>query len=306
LSSGVHVFYVQAVDDAGLATDSFIQSGARRSFVANFDPNTWFRTDGQGRFTFVADGTEPHVSGDTLDGGRVRSITSWASASDVDGSVTGIQFRVGGNDWERARPGSADIEGSTGSVRDGDYDFLARSVDDLGRSDGTPARIRFYVGWKPLFLSEATVSGVQFVQYPRDGDTVVVGPAGTFRIKFYATDRDPTGVDGYSFSLDGAPFGGVDPALTSANVTERVPARGYLQTIVLPPESDEYAWEGEHLLAVRCLDLGGRLGYSKNPRFEDYLLPNGRPDVARLAAAASIRFNIVKARGAGGSGRVSP
>jgi len=297
LASGVHIFYVQSLDEAGLATDSFSQDSSRRSFVANFDPDTWFETNAD--TIFVADGTEAHVAGDTLEGGRIRSITAHASAKDRDGSVAKLQYRLDGDNWtDRTDAGATNVEVGASQIREGDHKLSVRGVDNLGRPDGTPAQFRFYVGYKPVFYETYfdQVRVINFVQFPRDGDIVTVGPDGRFTVKFFA--RDPDGaVAGYAFGLDDETFGGYEPALTVSDQLNEIPAGGILWTLQLPEGAE---WEGEHTLTVRATD-DVRQAYTKNPRCEDcYIEELERCDEQCMREAGKIHFTVV--RQAGGHG----
>jgi hypothetical protein len=302
LSSGVHVLYVQALDEAGLATDSYVQSASRRSVVANFDPDSWFETNESGRVVFVADGTQPHVQGDTLLGGTVRRITSRVSARDRDGSIGRMQFRVDGDNWsDSSQPGDSLIEVGSGSLRDGDHVLQARGVDNLARTDGTPAELRFVIGFKPVFHTEYTMQNIPFVQYPREGGVVEVDASGSFTIKFFALDKEggPGPVAGYAWSLDGGPFGGDDLPLSQPDAAHGVPSGGYYMTIQLPEETDDYQWEGPHTIAIRARDLGNTWGFSNNPRCEEHYNEfQERCDWAEMKDAAAIQFTVVRRAGA--------
>lgn len=304
LSSGVHVLYVQAVDEAGLATDSYLQSSSRRSFVANFDPDTWYATNENGQIVYVADGTEAHVAGDTLEGGRLRSITARASASDRDGTIAKMQHRVDGDNWtDKIGVGSTNVEISSGLQREGDHVLYARGVDNLGRPDGTPTRLKFYIGYKPLFFETYfdSTRQIQFVQYPRDGDVVTVDATGSFAVRFFAKDFDGS-IAGYSYSLDDDPFGGDEIPLSQADLVHSVPAGGHYWTLQLPAGT---AWEGEHTLTVRAND-SVRYGFTKNPRCEDCYNPlNDRCDAECMKDAGEIRFTVVRQAGGHGGRSIS-
>jgi len=296
LPSGVHIFYVQALDEAGLATDSFSQASSRRSFVANFDPDTWFETVNDTIF-WSNDGG--HFAGDTLGGESLRSITAHASAKDRDGSVAKLQYRLGGDNWtDKTDAGTTNVEVSASQIRQGNHDFAVRGVDNLSRPDGTEAKFRFYVGYKPIFYETyfEPVRVINFVQFPRDGDVVTVGPDGKFTVKFFARDTDGT-VAGYAFSLDDEQFGGYEQALTVPDQVNEIPAGGILWTLQLPEGTE---WEGEHTLTVRATD-DVREAYTKNPRCEDcYNEQLERCNAECMREAGKIHFIVV--RQAGGHG----
>ncbi|MBU1948028.1 MAG: hypothetical protein KJ927_04910, partial [Candidatus Eisenbacteria bacterium] len=203
LISGSYIMFVRGMDDAGFAA----LNPTIRSFVWNRDPQTWFTrgdpdssgpADSLAHF-FDVEGNE-YFNGDTLNraSGAGHTITAWVRGSDPDdpeglGRVRDFEFRKrqdgGGLPWAPIQ--TLDNSVVWARLLTGDYDLLARCSDILGRVDGSPAKLTFYVNKSPRFRASLQVGPTLIEQTPQEGQVFPVDEvADGLPCRFLAYDPD--------------------------------------------------------------------------------------------------------------------
>lgn len=213
LTSGTYTMFVRGQDDAGFSA----LNPTVRSFVWNMDPITFFEMGFDSTCLcslphfFDESGVE-YFSGDTLPlpEGAGHTITTRVGGWDPDdptgeGRVTDFQRQLkrggGGFPWGRV----FDPEGliTVSNLKTGDYEILARCFDLLGRRDGSPARLVFFINKVPQFLMEFTLPPFPpIVQKPQDGDVLTLDElfdeeeGWGIPASFLATDADALVGDG--------------------------------------------------------------------------------------------------------------
>ncbi|MBD3336474.1 MAG: hypothetical protein GF355_13255 [Candidatus Eisenbacteria bacterium] len=204
LVSGTYTMFVRGIDDAGFSA----LNPTTRSFVWNLDPITHFEggvppgeTDSMPHFLDGDDNEYFH--GDTLARtGTSRTVKARIIGWDPDDpsgqqEVTSYEYRLringGGRPWSSVT--SPDQSLVLEGLKTGNYDIFARCTDLLGRTDGSPAVLTFYVNKAPFFTPEVDV-GVPILQIPQDGQEFTeseVNP--TMQIRFIAKDPDAVAGD---------------------------------------------------------------------------------------------------------------
>jgi hypothetical protein len=200
LPSGVQVFGVAALDDAGAQTDP----DSQRVFVSNFDPDTRF--DAQFKEIRTVDDEKieiMHKAGDTVAVGSTVEFTLYGH--DVDGDDEMIQYSYtffkkktcgGGSNpaftfFDADNPGpvyhfSHDL--SKKPTEGGQLRALGRTKDVHGRIDGRSASFIFYSNLPPTVpLSGIALNGTYTIESP-----TVSAPGGQLTVTITgATDPDP-------------------------------------------------------------------------------------------------------------------
>ena len=211
LRSLPYTMFVRAEDDAGFTG----LDPAVRSFVYNFDPNTWFErylfegaTDSvQVIMADISGGVGdpqwvPVASGDTLDvlesGIDVRGRVFAFDPDEPSGTggVVRYEARVVEDTgfWRTLNPADPVwIREQLFTERSGDgWKFQARATDSLGREEGSPALLRFHINRAPKFRREAVINGTEFTQSPAEGAVVRIAPGATeIPVNIAAVDPDP-------------------------------------------------------------------------------------------------------------------
>jgi hypothetical protein len=221
LPSGVQIFGVAGLDDAGAQTDP----DSQRVFVSNFDPDTWF--DREFKEIRTVDGEEVeimHTENDTVAVGSTLEFTVYGD--DVDGDNELLQYSYtffqkktcgGGSNpaftfFDPDNRGSVyhfSFDVSKKPSEGGQLKALARTKDVHGRIDGSSAVFIFYSNLPP----DVPLSGVVLNDtYTIDSPTVAV-PGGVLTVTVDgATDPDPgtgTGELDARVILDGT-IGGIE------------------------------------------------------------------------------------------------
>lgn len=256
----VYSFDTRAVDDAGLSG-----SGTEtRSFVWNQDPVTRFTrcaTDlPSDSMTCFKVGTATYFEGDTIPlpidpGVGFPDGVFRASAYDpdpIDGSSHAVQslewrFTTGVvlPQWQTfTRDEDLVIE----SLKGGDYLVMARSIDMLGRADGTPDTIVFYVNYSPRFITQ--VEDPPFQQFPMPGDQLTLSQIGdTLRVHLWLNDVDQSTSEkikvSYRFDSENEAF------YRGAKLRKS----GRASTIGVVPEGGYFSAK-EYVLRIRAEDNG--------------------------------------------------
>jgi hypothetical protein len=205
LISGSYTMFVRGIDDAGFSA----LNPTVRTFVWNKDPDTFFEKGfreetGDSLFHFFDQDDREYFDGDTIPLGAANSVRTWLDGWDPDdptgqGQVTGfeVRFRIngGGFPWQPVTDPDRMVEQTISGT--GDYEILGRCRDLMGRRDGTPAILRFYVNKVPKFVQEVRIGSVVREQKPMPGDTLTLAEvANGLPIAFYAIDPDPLPSDG--------------------------------------------------------------------------------------------------------------
>ncbi len=212
LNSGKYYFSLRAQDEAGfMGLDPAI-----RSFVWNYDPETHFRLGwdpaaADSAVVFYArsagwEGDSLFFAGDTVPLGTSQSsvysvtvrVGVWGEDPDDlnDAGVSRFQYRLGAQRW-------APIQDTLGGyvVLSGlktTNGFLnVRCADGLGRPDGSPAQIDFYVNRAPSLLDTvAIVGGEPLLQIPYPNQYIHIDSirawGDSLRVRVQAQDPDET------------------------------------------------------------------------------------------------------------------
>lgn len=241
LGNGVYVFELRAVDDAGfMGLDP-----QKRTFVWNYDPNTYFfdprGTDLRPRVIVTSDGWEGErvfFAGDTIPMiGSHRSTYSravsvnvrfdlWGTDPDdaLGSGVGNFQYRKGVARYEKADV-NPDFDASDPLERDhGASIFLedqtttsislyARCFDGYGQPDGSAANFPLYINRGPVLLDTLDViDDMPILQYPNEFAPIpmdsVRGPwANSIPIRLRAFDPDST-TNFFAYQMVISPSGG--------------------------------------------------------------------------------------------------
>lgn len=182
LPSGVQVFGVAALDDAGAQTDP----DSQRVFVSNFDPDTWYDKQFK-EIRAVENGTIEiiHNEGDTVALGSTVEFTVYGS--DVDGDCNLLQYSYnmikkktcGGGAvpaytfFDAENPGCVyhySVDLSKKPTEGGQLRAQARTKDSHDRVDGSPAQLFLYSNLPPI----VPLSGIMLNGYPIESPSVPV------------------------------------------------------------------------------------------------------------------------------------
>jgi hypothetical protein len=206
LRSDTYEMRVRSVDDGGLAGSD----PELRSFVWNKDPVTSFerglvpgRSDSVQVFrASITGGTDvvdyqPYTDGDTLplvnSGVTIRAVVR-AFDPDMPHRIVAAQARLvrDVDFWtDLAESGSRyEFDDRNRPNFSGNYRLMARSLDGLGRWDGTPAEIRFSINKKARFLDTWTVDSGPINQRPVEGGRYPASRRDTMMVRFAAYDPD--------------------------------------------------------------------------------------------------------------------
>jgi hypothetical protein len=203
LQSDTYEMRVRSVDDGGLAGSD----PELRTFVWNKDPVTSFelglvpgRSDSvavfRASFGTVVD-FRPFTEGDTLplaaSGVTIRALVR-AFDPDAPHRIVAAQARLVKDmdfwtDLQGAGP-NYEFDDRNRPNYTGDYRLMARSLDGLGRWDGSPAEIRFFVNKKARFLDTWTWDTAPMSQRPVEGGVYAASGRDTMMVRFAANDPD--------------------------------------------------------------------------------------------------------------------
>lgn len=220
---------VRAVDDAGFGG----LDPAVRTFVWNYDPNSWFSRilspdTGDSVSVFYADTLgdgvfEPFFDGDTLpltaSGATIRGLVRGVDRDDPAGTGTVSRYQARllaqGDSGPWVTLDRATREFEVERVYSGDYFLTARTEDAFGRFDASPETLFVAVNRPPRFVAAGTLAdGTDFTQVPFPGEVLTVAEGDSLLLMlFAAVDPDPIAQTHeleyrYRFSSHPTPGGG--------------------------------------------------------------------------------------------------
>ncbi len=273
LSSGPFFLRVRAIDDAGFGgLDPTV-----RSFVVNCDPNSWFdriydKDLGDSVAVVFADSTGetgeflPLRDGDTLPLPQTGvDIMGRVRGADKDGFIARYQVRIPSVSARYRTLVSSDPTFLYERLTTGDYVIQGRTIDNLERSDGTPAELTFYVNRAAKFVDEAPA--VDFVQRPMEGETLAIGDdPTTMLLRFLAIDPDRLNATrnlvqyAWKFDFYPAAQGGIvrETFFSDYQNGNAVTRGGAWEAEVSLQDPDNQFIPGEYQLTVRAREIGDR------------------------------------------------
>lgn len=201
LRSDAFEMRVRARDDGGLTGSD----PAVRAFVWNFDPITGFdrallpgHPDSVPVFKASVSGTTgeylPYTDGDTLplvpSGVTIRAVVR-AEDPDAPHRIDGVEARLVKDMefWSALGPNREFTDGNRPNFT-GSFSLMARSLDGLGRWDGTPAVIRFTINKRARFRDTWTNYSELVTQRPAEGAVYRANGQDTMMMRFAAWDPD--------------------------------------------------------------------------------------------------------------------
>jgi hypothetical protein len=227
LGSGKYYFSLRAQDEAGfMGFDPAI-----RSFVWNYDPKTHFRLEwdpeaADSAVVFYArstgwEGDSLFFAGDTVPLGTSQSsvysvtvrVGVWGEDPDDTENlgVSRFQYRLGAESWKPIQDTLGGYFEKSG-LKTTDGFLNLRCADALGRPDGTPAQINFFVNRAPALLDTVAVEdGEPLLQIPYPNQAIHIDSirawGDSLKVRVRAKDPDET-TDKfqYSFRTYGALF----------------------------------------------------------------------------------------------------
>jgi hypothetical protein len=201
LRSDTYEMRLRARDDAGLTSSD----PAVRTFVWNYDPVTSFarallpeRPDSVEVFTASLTGVAgeylPYTDGDTLPltaSGVTIEATVRAFDPDPPYQIAAVQARLvrDADFWTELGPNRVFSSGNRLNYT-GDYRLMARSLDGLGRWDGSPVVIRFSVNQTARFLDSWDGPSGTVRQRPVEGGVYAASGLDTLMVLLAARDPD--------------------------------------------------------------------------------------------------------------------
>lgn len=215
-SDASYTMFVRAVDDAQFAG----LDPAVRTFIWNKDPiSRWqrylFEGDTDSSAVFYADTVDgeipfeewvPFTSGDTLpmrarEGIKVQGrLTGW-DPDDPTGRNEVVRYQarlVTNTGFWTDLPVEDPVFRNSESQRiytensSSGWKLQGRTQDRLGRWDGSPETIVFFVNKAARFVQEAEIFGVEFTQMPPTGGVVQIEPGALeIPVRILAIDPDP-------------------------------------------------------------------------------------------------------------------
>lgn len=279
-----YVFALRAVDDAGFAG----LDPARRSFVWNRDPQTYFERglapDGESRAHYFAESdawplreffagdTIPlNSSGPPLWAPRPADFYAVVEGYDPDpiteNELSEFQYRPAEGIWR----GMGDSLIALENLQTVNMFLQARATDGLGRRDGTPAILPVYVNRSPQLRDTLGYDeGQPILQFPLQDEEILLetllSQGGVLHLEFMAEDPDSTTPGfGYQWRTTGFLYEPQRPLL-------RATGDPVAYDIQLP---DTWLMPGTYQLGVKVTEqVGGQ-------SFQRFL-------------ASSVRFHIVE------------
>lgn len=220
LPSGQYDFLVEAVDNAGAES----LDPATWSWQVNFEPDTEIQFP-----MVVVDNRGNAEQFDPAPGQVAGEACAWPASvptfrdssrviiffdgSDLDGTIAGFSYRIFRTDIVRCATRRLPFSGifpqgwvslperaDTTNVffTSNDFEIFVRSHDNEGKTDPTPATVKFHVNFKPDFADPRSAV------FPAAGDSVPIGGADSLTVTFTCYDvESPPTVLSYRTELDG-------------------------------------------------------------------------------------------------------